>query len=249
MHSLNQLGFEIVPQLFDHGIMNSLIRSLETSPLRHSRAGIRNAFQIDSVRELASDARLIGFARNILGKNATPFRATLFEKSFHSNWLVVWHQDTALPLRKRQDVQGWGAWSVKEGVICAHAPTHALEQVLAIRVHLDDSDAQNGSLRVLPQTHTLGVLSDDAIHDLATRIPAVDCHVPIGGILLMRPLLVHSSSKAKCETAQRRVLHIEYGSGLSFPGGIELCSQQPHALEPESAPCTITPGNERSISP
>jgi hypothetical protein len=249
MHSLNQLGFEIVPQLFDHGIMNSLIRSLETSPLRHSRAGIRNAFQIDSVRELASDARLIGFARSILGKDAVPFRATLFEKSFHSNWLVVWHQDTALPVRKRQDVKGWGPWSVKEGVICAQAPAHALEQVLAIRVHLDDSDAKNGSLRVLPQTHTLGVLSDDAIHDLATMISARDCHVPMGGILLMRPLLVHSSSKAKCETAHRRVLHIEYASCSSFPGGIELCSHPSQASGQNSAPCTITPGNERSISP
>jgi ectoine hydroxylase-related dioxygenase (phytanoyl-CoA dioxygenase family) len=178
-----------------------------------------------------------------------PFRATLFEKSLHSNWLVVWHQDTALPLRQRQDVHGWGPWSVKEGVICAHAPALALEQVLAIRVHLDDSDAKNGSLRVLPQTHTLGVLSDDAIHDMATRTPAVDCHIPIGGILLMRPLLVHSSSKAKCEAAHRRVLHIEYASCLSFPGGIELCYQQPHALGQESAPCTITPGNERSIPP
>jgi ectoine hydroxylase-related dioxygenase (phytanoyl-CoA dioxygenase family) len=96
--------------------------------------------------------------------------------------------------------------------------------MLAMRVHVDHSNEENGSLRVLPQTHTLGVLSDDQTHELAKKIPPVDCHVAAGGVLLMKPLLVHSSSKTKSETAHRRVLHIEYAACLSFPDGIELCS-------------------------
>jgi ectoine hydroxylase-related dioxygenase (phytanoyl-CoA dioxygenase family) len=111
-------------------------------------------------------------------------------------------------------------------VICAHAPPSALEQVLAIRIHLDDSNEQNGSLRVLPQTHTLGVLSDDETYDLAKQIPPVDCHVAAGGVLLMKPLLVHCSSKAKSTNAHRRVLQIEYAACLSFPDGIELCTSE-----------------------
>jgi ectoine hydroxylase-related dioxygenase (phytanoyl-CoA dioxygenase family) len=134
----------------------------------------------------------------------------------------VWHQDTALPLRERRDAKGWGPWSVKEGVMFAHAPASALEQVLAIRVHLDLSNEQNGSLRVFPQTQSLGVLSDDAIYDLAKKIPHVDCHVAAGGVLLMKPLLVHSSSKARSETARRRVLHVEYAACTSFSGNIQL---------------------------
>ena len=129
-----------------------------------------------------------------------------------------------MPVRERTDAKGWGPWSVKEGVICAHAPAYALEQVLAMRVHLDHSNEENGSLRVLPQTHTWGVLSDDQTHELAKKIPPVDCHVAAGGVLLMKPLLVHSSSKAKSETAHRRVLHIEYAACRSFPHGIELCT-------------------------
>jgi ectoine hydroxylase-related dioxygenase (phytanoyl-CoA dioxygenase family) len=77
-----------------------------------------------------------------------------------------------------------GTLSVKEGVTCAHAPASALEKVLAIRLHLDDSDERNGSLRILPGTHTFGVLSDDAIHDLANKIVPVDCHVKAGGFCL-----------------------------------------------------------------
>ena len=226
MSAVEQQGFEIIPELFDRESMSSAIESLGKMPLRPGRAGARNALRVESVRDLAVDSRLIKIASSLLGGNAAPFRATFFDKSAEANWLVVWHQDTALPLRERRDAKGWGPWSVKEGVICAHAPVSTLEQVLAIRIHLDDSDEQNGSLRVLPQTHTLGVLSDDAIHDLSEKIPPVDCFVRAGGVLIMKPLLIHSSSKAKSENCHRRVLHVEYAASMSFPDGIELCTDE-----------------------
>ena len=103
--------------------------------------------------------QMIDLAREVLGPDAFPFRATLFDKSPTANWLVVWHQDTALPLRERIDQPGWGPWSIKEGIDYAHAPATALSQVLALRVSCDDSTVDNGPLRVLPRTHTLGVLS------------------------------------------------------------------------------------------
>ena len=226
MSVVEEQGLEIIPQVFEGKELAAVIASLDELPLRHGRAGARNALQIKSVRALAGDSRLINLASNILGGSAVPFRATLFDKSLQANWLVVWHQDTALPVRARQDARGWGPWSVKEGVVCAHAPADALEQVLAIRIHLDDSNEQNGSLRVLLGTHTLGVLSDDETHDLAKKIPPVDCHVAAGGVLLMRPLLVHSSSKAKSQNARRRVLHVEYAASLLFSDGIELCTSE-----------------------
>ena len=160
-------------------------------------------------------------AQQILGGAALPFRATLFDKSPTSNWLVVWHQDTALPLYERREVPGWGPWSIKDGVNYAHAPASALEQVLALRLHLDDSIAENGPLRVLPGTHSLGILSDDAVHDLSTQIVAIDCTVPRGGILAMRPLVVHSSRKSQ-SNAPRRVLHMEYATSHVFDDGLTL---------------------------
>jgi hypothetical protein len=221
MGMLDDQGFEIVPDVIDSGAVSLLIQILSSSSLQRSRAGTRNAFQIDEVRSLALDPSLMTFANEALGDRATPFRATLFDKSPYSNWLVVWPQDTALPLRERRDAPGWGPWSVKEGVICAHAPASALEQVLAIRIHLDDSTAENGPLRVLPATQRLGVLSDDAIHELAERTPVIECRVGSGGLVLMKPLIVHASSKSKND-APRRVLHIEYSAAKRFPGGFEL---------------------------
>jgi ectoine hydroxylase-related dioxygenase (phytanoyl-CoA dioxygenase family) len=173
------------------------------------------------VAAIAGDRHLAEIACAVLGTRSFPFRATLFEKSPTANWLVVWHQDTALPLRKRAEVPGWGPWSVKESIDYAHAPAGVLSQILALRIHLDDSTADNGPLRVLPRTHMLGVLSDDGIHDLGVRITPVDCVAAKGGVVAMRPLLVHASSKSRTEMP-RRVLHIEYAASDSIADPLRL---------------------------
>ena len=149
-------GFAIVHEVLGRNDIDTLIAELSSAELPRSRAGIRHAMKLPAVAAIARDPRLMGIARETLGRNAFPFRATLFDKSPTANWLVVWHQDTALPVRERREAPGWGPWSVKDGVIYAHAPESALSQMLALRVHLDDSTAENGPLRVLPGTHTLG---------------------------------------------------------------------------------------------
>ena len=214
-------GFAILPDVLTRRDVEQLDESLARDPLPRSRAGMRHALRQPAVLALARDPRLLDIAQQVLGCSPIPFKATLFDKSPVSNWLVVWHQDTALPLRERHEIPGWGPWSVKDGVIYAHAPANALSRVVALRLHLDDSTSENGPLRVLPATHAAGVLSDDAIHDLSTRTTAVDCLVPQGGILVMRPLIVHASSKSR-GNMQRRVLHFEYASSARIADGLEL---------------------------
>ena len=104
---------------------------------------------------------------------------------------------------------GWGPWSMKVGITYAHAPARALSRVVALRLHFDDSRKDNGPLRVLPGTHTLGLLTQADTERLVREIPAVDCLVPSGGIVAMRPLILHASSKAEADHP-RRVVHIEY---------------------------------------
>ncbi len=150
-----------------------------------------------------------------------PFRATLFEKSQRANWLVVWYQDTALPLESYIDTPEWGPWSRKAGILYAHAPAWALSRILALRIDLDASTGEKGPLRVIPGSHADGVLTDDEVFNIARGREYVDCLVPRGGVLVMRPLLIHSSSKAR--TAEpRRVLHLEYADSLELDGKIRL---------------------------
>jgi hypothetical protein len=67
----------------------------------------------------------------------------------------------------------------------------------------------------------MGVLTDEAIEKLAAEIKPVDCLVPAGGIVAMRPLIVHASSKSVIETP-RRVLHIEYAARMAIANCLEL---------------------------
>ena len=110
---------------------------------------------------------------------------------------------------------------MKDCITYAHAPASALCQVLALRIDLDESNADNGPLKVLPGTHVKGVLTDDDIEELAGHISPIDCLVPQGGVLALRPLVVHASSKSQSQ-APRRVLHIEYAACRSFTAGLEL---------------------------
>ncbi len=173
------------------------------------------------VADLASDPRLLDIAHDFLGPVAVPYRATLFDKSSTANWLVVWHQDTALPLTTRRDVEGWGPWSIKGGIAYAHAPASVLSRVIALRLHLDDSDEDNGPLRVIPRTHVLDVLAESEIERLVQAAQPVDCLVPAGGVIAMRPLILHASSKAESDRP-RRVIHIEYIDSLSLDDGLEI---------------------------
>jgi hypothetical protein len=215
------LGFSIHPGVFNRSDMLSALGALSEADVIRTKAGVRHVLALPDVRDLATDRRLLELAVRFVGPSAIAFRATLFDKSPTANWLVVWHQDTALPLRRRVEEPSWGPWSTKGGVIYAHAPAWALETVVALRVSLDDSTETNGPLRVLPGSHRSGVLSDQEIGLRAAETQPVDCVAASGGVVAMRPLTVHASSKST-DDRPRRVLHIEYAASVHLGADIEL---------------------------
>ena len=75
--------------------------------------------------------------------------------------------------------------------------------------------------RTIPGSHRAGVLSDHGLRTYVRTRDAVECLVLQGGVLAMRPLIVHSSSKAHSATP-RRVLNIEYADALELDIGIRL---------------------------
>ncbi|CAN5803145.1 phytanoyl-CoA dioxygenase family protein [soil metagenome] len=214
-------GYAVVEGVFAHADMERVLEGLSSAELERTRAGARHLLGVPVVCDLSTDPRMLSIATQFVGPWAVPFRATLFNKSAGANWLVVWHQDTALPIRERFEDATWGPWSRKAGVLYAHSPAWGLEQVVALRVSLDDSLNTNGPLRVLPNTHLSGVLSDAAIRQLARSTTPIDCVARCGGIVAMRPLTVHASSKS-VDDQPRRVLHLEYAATMKLGDGIEL---------------------------
>jgi hypothetical protein len=100
-------GFAIISHVMPARAVGRLPEELADNSLSRSRAGFRHALRHSAIADFARDPALSSLTCEICGTDTIPFRATLFDKSPASNWLVVWHQDTALPIQHRRDVPGW----------------------------------------------------------------------------------------------------------------------------------------------
>lgn len=210
---LENQGFAIVPDVIGRVAREELLSSLGPT----SGAGRRGLLGLPAVAALARSSRLFDILRPHFPSEPFPVRAIYFDKSSEANWLVPWHQDLTLAVRSRVEVPGFGPWSTKDGIPHVQPPVALLEQMLSVRLHLDEADASNGALRVLPGSHRLGRLSAEQITELRIRQAEELCTACAGDALLMRPLLLHASSRS-VSPRHRRILHIEYAAFELPPG-------------------------------
>ena len=98
-------------------------------------------------------------------------------------------------------------------------PVAVLEQLVAIRIHIDECGPNNGPLRVVPGSHASGRLEKGQAEQLRAERGEIDVPVGKGGALIMRSLILHASSKAT-ELRPRRVLHFVFGPP-KLPCGLE----------------------------
>ena len=138
-----------------------------------------------------------------------PVRAILFDKTPDANWKVAWHQDLTIAVQEKHDLLDHGPWSLKDGVVHVQPPMPLLESMITLRLHLDDTPADNGALKVLPGSHRHGRLDAKAIAALRNSTSEHVCEARAGDILLMKPLILHASS-ASSNPGHRRVVHVEY---------------------------------------
>jgi len=212
--NLETHGFAIVPNVLDAAACHALASLLGDA----SGAGTRGMLRVHEVAALAQSL-LADLVRPHLPAAPVPVRGIYFDKRAETNWLVAWHQDLTLAIKEHVEAPGFGPWSVKEGVPHVQPPMMLLEQMLAVRLHLDDTDADNGALRVLSGTHRLGRLNAEAIQTCRETHAEVLCETKAGDVLVMRPLLLHASSRST-SPRRRRVLHIEF-AGFSLPKPLE----------------------------
>jgi hypothetical protein len=206
MDHLDRDGYALADLVFTDTFCDEVIAAIPE--VSAGRGGVRHLLEHPAVARLFDNRRFRAMLEARLPGPLAAVKATLFDKTPDRNWLVVWHQDRMLAVRERLEADGFGPWRIKHGVLHVDAPQHVLEQIVAVRIHLDDCGAGNGPLRVIPRSHRLGKLGDEAIGELVAKSPQVELAVPRGAILLLRPLLVHASSAAS-SAEHRRVLHIE----------------------------------------
>jgi hypothetical protein len=222
------VGFAVIPRMLSAAEIPRLVGTTdrlfgEAADSTRGTYAVRNLLQRSTeIRDFASSEEIRGLVEPILGEQALPTRALLFDKTPQANWKVAWHQDLSITVRAKIEQPGFSGWSRKAGLLHVQPPQEILEQMLTVRVHLDDCPASNGALRVIPGSHSNGRLTGREIQAHTRGSCAVHCNVGPGGAVLMRPLLLHSSS-ASVSPAHRRVIHIEFAA-CQLPGGLEWMS-------------------------
>lgn len=218
--TIRREGWAVTDAVVEGEVLDGL--TAELTPLLigdSSRGGVRHLLALESVRALARSAPVRAVAEAVLGAECRAVRGILFDKTPDANWKVIWHQDLTIAVRERREVAGFGPWTEKDGVAHVQPPVAVLDQMVAIRVHLDDCGIGNGPVRIIPRSHRRGRLTPAEIDRLKDAGPVIDCIAERGGILAFQPLLLHASSAASAP-AHRRVVHLEFAAG-DLPAGLE----------------------------
>jgi ectoine hydroxylase-related dioxygenase (phytanoyl-CoA dioxygenase family) len=210
---VEQDGFAVVPTCLDEATVERLCKEFDDT-----RYPQRNLLAVPSVQGLAMSRPVREIMETVLGPRCFAVRGIFFNKTRSSNWKVVWHQDLTIAVRERRDVDGFGPWTMKAGVLHVQPPAEVMGSILSIRLHLDDSGLDNGPLRLIAGSHREGRLSAKQIGGWEKE-NSVTCTVPKGGALVMRPLLLHASSACTIPKS-RRVIHLEFATA-ELPHGLE----------------------------
>ena len=205
---LAERGFQLVPQALPRERLPEIqaeaqrLQSIEPDAAHGIRDLLKKSPLLRAALEEPWLARLIPPGHVCV-------RGILFDKTASANWLVAWHQDLTICVQAQQQISGYGPWSVKHGIPHVQPPASLLERMVTVRLHLDDARADNGALRVLPGSHLQGKLDASQIEQMRTAAPEMICGADAGDALLMKPLLLHASSRAAVP-AHRRVVHLEF---------------------------------------
>ena len=206
--SFESAGFLVTPPLIGEEECAIIESSLST--IQNIGIGSRDLLENEWCQKLAQSLRKAPLILPLLQDDAVAVQCTYFEKSKDQNWLVSVHQDLSIPVQEKVENSSLTGWSAKDGSVFVQPPVNVLEKMVAVRLHLDECGPNDGPLKVVPGSHGLGRLSNEAALVERNIRGEYICTVQKGAALLIRPLVLHASSKAS-GNSKRRVLHFVFG--------------------------------------
>jgi len=161
---------------------------------------------------LTSPGPVWNIAAAVLGDTARPVRAILFDKTARTNWGLPWHQDRTIVVTDRVEVDGFGPWTVKSGLLHVAPPFDVLAAMVTLRVHLDAVPDTNAPLLIAPGSHRLGQIPERELKSVVGECGTAICLADAGDIWLYSTPIVHASDAATIP-AHRRVLQVDFAAG------------------------------------
>ena len=207
-NELNSQGFSITENIFSDEELQRLINTIESSEKNYAiRQLITKEPKIQEI--IFQNKKFKELYKLVCTKGYFLSKAIFFNKPSKSNWFVSCHQDLSISVKQRKEVSGYTNWTYKNEQLGVIPPKEILESTITIRVHLDTTDETNGALKVIPDSHTKGIIRIDETFQKNDYGEEFLCKVKKGGVMLMKPLLLHASSKSISEF-DRRVIHLEF---------------------------------------
>jgi ectoine hydroxylase-related dioxygenase (phytanoyl-CoA dioxygenase family) len=210
-------GFALIPAVLGEPDLQRLLEAV--SRIDNTGAGTRSLLDHSWCAALARTLHRHAAIAQLVPAGAVAVQCTYFEKSREQNWLVPVHQDLSIPVREKILHDDLTGWSEKEGTVFVQLPVGILEKIIIVRLHLDDCREEDGPLRVVTGSHRGGRIGPQDASAIRDASGETICRVPAGGALMMKPLLLHASSKASGQ-GKRRVLHFVFGP-QSLPYGLK----------------------------
>jgi len=217
-------GFAVIENVYSDEEIDLLIHQIEQTDA--SNAAFRKATDLFAIRQFLKEVpqstavifnkKLTALIADYFGDNFFVVKSIYFDKPASSNWFVSYHQDLTISVDKKIELEGFGPWSVKQTQYAVQPPLKILQENFTLRIHLDDTNEQNGALKVIPQSHSKGIYRPETID--WTKENENICRVKKGGTMFMKPLLLHSSGRTT-NNNKRRVIHIEFSNAL-LPEGL-----------------------------
>ncbi len=222
---IEQLGFTTINGIYSDQEVEAIIETInrvETSrdTFRKSKDlfAIRQFLnEIPEVKSIIFNEKLNEIVKHLFGQNYFVVKSIYFDKPETSNWYVAYHQDLTISVDKKVELENFGPWTTKQNQFAVQPPIEILENIFTIRIHLDETDENNGALRVIEKSHSKKIYRPETIDwELEKEIT---CNVKKGGAMIMKPLLLHSSSRTT-NNKKRRVIHIEF-SDIDLPNELK----------------------------
>jgi ectoine hydroxylase-related dioxygenase (phytanoyl-CoA dioxygenase family) len=210
-------GFTIIDDIYTTEEINAILQVIaEADTTKPTFRKTNDLFairqflkEIPAASDVIFNSRLMAIVSQVFGENYFVTKSIYFDKPGQSNWFVAYHQDLTISVDKRLDVDGFGSWTVKQEQYAVQPPLKILEGNFTIRIHLDDTDENNGALKVIPTSHAKGIYRPETI-DWTIEKETI-CTVKKGGVMIMKPLLLHASNRST-NNNKRRVIHIEFSN-------------------------------------
>lgn len=226
---IDDSGFTIVNDIYTQVEIDAMIAIIENAD--QSKNTFRKTADLFAIRRFLHDVpgikglvfnnRLKQLISELFGGDYFIIKSIYFDKPERSNWFVAWHQDLTIAVDRRTDINGFGPWTTKPGSFAVQPPENILKENFTVRIHLDETDENNGALKVIKGSHH-GVIRAGNIDKDARN--TTFCKVKAGGVMVMRPLLMHASDRTT-NNNKRRVIHIEFGRS-ALPEGVNWAEKQ-----------------------